>query len=103
MQINNFKLGKKLGNGRFGNVYLAEEKVTKTLYAIKIMNKIKIKQEKMEDQIMSEIKLQLYMNHPNILKLYGFFHDSKNIYLILEYCSQCLFREFRVKVIIVII
>ena len=32
---------------------------------------------------MSEIKLQLYMNHPNILKLEGFFDDQKNIYLIL--------------------
>lgn len=40
----------------------------------------------------------MYMNHPNILKIYGFFHDSKNIYLILEYCSQCLFKDFRNKV-----
>ena len=38
------------------------------------------------------------MNHPNILKLFGFFDDSKNIYLILEYCSQCLFKDFRMKV-----
>lgn len=30
-----------------------------------------------------EIKLQSYMNHPNILKMYGYFHDAKNIYLIL--------------------
>lgn len=51
----------------------------------------------MEDQIMSEIKLQLYMNHPNILKLFGCFDDQKNIYLILEYCSSCLFRDFRSK------
>lgn len=40
------------------------------------------------------------MNHPNILKLYGFFDDAKNIYLILEYCSQCLFKDFRAKVIL---
>lgn len=39
------------------------------------------------------------MNHPNVLKLYGFFHDAKNIYLILEYCNKCLFRELRQKVI----
>jgi len=26
MKINQFKLGKKLGSGRFGNVYIAEEK-----------------------------------------------------------------------------
>ena len=50
-----------------------------------------------------EIKIQMYMNHPNVLKLYGFFHDSKNIYLILEYCSQCLFKDFRHKVIFCLI
>ncbi len=52
----------------------------------------------MEEQIIMEIKLQSYMNHPNILKMYGYFCDQKNIYLILEYSSQCLFREFRGKV-----
>lgn len=45
-----------------------------------------------------EIKLQTYMDHPNLLKIFGYFHDAKNIYLILEYCSQCLFKEFRTKV-----
>lgn len=38
------------------------------------------------------------MSHPNILKLFGFFDDVKNIYLVLEYCSGCLFRDFRAKV-----
>jgi hypothetical protein len=37
----------------------------------------------MEDQVFWEIKLQMYMSHPNVLKLYGFFDDAKNIYLIL--------------------
>lgn len=52
----------------------------------------------MEEQIIMEIKLQSYMNHPNVLKMYGYFHDTKNIYLILEFSSQCLFKDFRAKV-----
>jgi aurora kinase len=92
IKINQFKLGKKLGSGRFGNVYIAEEKETRFVYAIKVMNKAKIKEAEMEEQIVQEIKLQMFMNHPNVLKLYGFFNDSKNIYLILEYCNKCLFR-----------
>lgn len=83
LSINQFRLGKKLGSGRFGNVYLAEEKATRTIFAIKTMNKQKIKEADMVDQVFWEIKLQIYMNHPNILKLYGFFDDAKNIYLIL--------------------
>lgn len=32
--------------------------------------------------------MQFYLNHPNILKLYGVFHDEENIYLILEYMEE---------------
>ena len=35
-------------------------------------------------QLKQEIKIQLYLDHPNILKMYGFFDDAENIYLILE-------------------
>ena len=47
ISINQFKLRKKLGSGRFGNVYIAEEKLTKMIYAIKVMNKSKIKEAEM--------------------------------------------------------
>jgi len=76
--------------------------MTRTIYALKVMSKTKIKEADMEDQVFWEIKLQTYMNHPNVLKLYGFFDDAKNIYLILEYCSQCLFKDFRAKVFLLI-
>ena len=42
----------------------------------------------MMKQFIMEIKLQLYLNHPNVLKLYGTFDDSENIYLILEYMEE---------------
>lgn len=35
-----------------------------------------------------EIKMQFYLNHPNILKLYGVFNDEENIYLILEFMEE---------------
>lgn len=35
-----------------------------------------------------EINIHSFLNHPNILKLYGFFHDDDNIYMILEYANQ---------------
>jgi aurora kinase, other len=39
-------------------------------------------------QFISEIKMQLSVNHPNAVKLYGHFHDSSHIYLILEYLEE---------------
>jgi len=40
----------------------------------------------------------MFSNHPNILKMYGFFSDDKKIYLLLELATNgCLFREIRQK------
>jgi serine/threonine protein kinase len=30
----------------------------------------------------------LYVSHPNITRLYGYFHDKDNIYLVLEYAGD---------------
>jgi serine/threonine protein kinase len=52
-------------------VYQVVHKKTGFLFALKKMKKSSIKKDKMQDQIMQEIKMQLYFDHPNILKLYG--------------------------------
>lgn len=49
----------------------------------------------MEDQLISEIKLQSFMRHPNILSMYGFFHDHINVYMMLELANECLFKVLR--------
>jgi aurora kinase len=43
-----------------------------------------IKESDMIRQLKQEIKIQLFLDHPNILKMFGFFDDVENIYLILE-------------------
>jgi aurora kinase len=42
----------------------------------------------MEDQLVREIKIQSYFNHGNLVKLYGFFSDETNIYLLMEYMEE---------------
>ena len=39
-----------------------------------------------QHQLRREIEIQSHLRHQNILKLFGFFDDEKQIYLILEYC-----------------
>lgn len=46
-----------------------------------------IREEDFVDQFVKELKIQTYLNHPNILKMYGFFEDEEKIYVVLEYCS----------------
>ncbi|CRK97821.1 CLUMA_CG011197, isoform A [Clunio marinus] len=83
----NFDIGRPLGRGKFGNVYLAREKETKFVIALKVLFKKQIANQEIEHQVRREIEIQSHLRHPNILRMYGFFHDEQRIYLILEYAS----------------
>jgi serine/threonine protein kinase len=64
-------------------VFRAIHKVTRMLVAIKKIPKEKIKY--MLDQFVNEIKIQMYLDHPNIVRLFGFFDDHTHFYIIMEY------------------
>ena len=62
---------------------------TNIFVALKIMNKRLLFESKMNpNQILLEIKLHSFLNHPNIINLYGFFEDDEKIYLIEEYAHH---------------
>jgi serine/threonine protein kinase len=92
LTIEDFDLGRKLGKGRFGNVYLAQEKATGFVLAVKVINRRQLRESEMEEQLLEEIKIQTFSNHPNILRMYGCLKDSKNIYLLLELGTEVLFK-----------
>jgi serine/threonine protein kinase len=83
--LNDFEIGKPLGRGKFGSVYLAREKKTKYIVAIKVLQKSQLQKAGVEHQLRREIEIQSHLRHRNILRMYGYFYDAKRIYLILEY------------------
>lgn len=95
-ELANFDIGRPLGRGKFGNVYLAREKDTKFVVALKVLFKKQIQRDNVEHQVRREIEIQSHLRHPNILRLYGFFHDPARIYLILEYAPKgALYKELQ--------
>lgn len=82
--IEHFKVLKELGKGTFGRVVLAMEKMTGMMCAIKIISKREVKEGEMVEQLCRELKIQMYANHPHIVKLYGFFEDLLHFYIIME-------------------
>lgn len=94
--MNDFDIGRPLGKGKFGNVYLAREKSSKYIVALKVLFKSQLQKYGVEHQLRREIEIQSHLRHPNILRLYGYFYDSKRVFLILEYAAKGeLYKELR--------
>jgi aurora kinase, other len=83
-----FEIGRPLGKGKFGRVYLARERRTGFICALKVLHKNEIEGGRVEKQVRREIEIQSNLRHPSILQLYGHFHDSKRIFLILEFAGK---------------
>ncbi|KAK3007520.1 hypothetical protein RJ639_014844 [Escallonia herrerae] len=100
--LNDFDIGKPLGRGKFGHVYLAREKRSNHIVALKVLFKSQLKQSQVEHQLRREVEIQSHLRHPNILRLYGYFYDQvqyilqKRVYLILEYAAKGeLYKELQ--------
>ena len=94
--LNDFEIGKKLGKGQFGTVYLVRERKSKFICALKCISKQKLLKSKAEIQLRREIEIQSHLHHKNILRFFGFFWDNKRIYLIIEYAPNGeLFKEIQ--------
>ncbi|TSY69827.1 Aurora kinase A [Bagarius yarrelli] len=111
--LDNFDIGKPLGKGKFGSVYLARERQTKYILALKVLFKKQLEKAGVEHQLRREVEIQSHLRcvnvslcsayipsmpadlifstpcrHPNILRLYGYFHDAARVYLILEFAPK---------------
>ena len=94
--LEDFEIGAPLGRGKFGRVYLAREKTTHYMVALKTLYKIELVKGRVEKQVMREIEIQTHLKHPNILQLLTYFHDTKRIYLVLEFAARGeLYKELK--------
>mmetsp|Transcript_64864 Transcript_64864/g.74557 ORF Transcript_64864/g.74557 Transcript_64864/m.74557 type:complete len:496 (-) Transcript_64864:1106-2593(-) len=83
----NYRIGATLGTGAFGLVKKVTHKATNAVRAMKIINKSSMSREEELSKFLNEIKILKNLDHPNILKLYEFYQDSRNYYLITELCT----------------
>ncbi|XP_077231808.1 serine/threonine-protein kinase Aurora-3-like isoform X1 [Tasmannia lanceolata] len=94
--LQDFEIGKPLGRGKFGRVYLAREKKHKYIVALKVIFKQQLEKHNLHYQLRREIEIQSNLSHPNVLQIFGWFHDDERIFLILEYAARGeLFKELR--------
>ncbi|KAJ7134238.1 other/AUR protein kinase [Mycena epipterygia] len=87
--LHSFDMGRPLGKGKFGRVYMVRTKTApKYILALKTLYKSELVANKVEKQTRREIEIQQNLRHPNILRLYGFFHDEKRIFLMIEFAGK---------------
>merc|ERR1712137_1115131 len=82
--LDDIDVGKHLGAGKFGKVYVARERRSGFVFALKILDKAQLIKHHVEHQLQREIEIQSHCRHVNILRLYSFFYDAKRVYLMLE-------------------
>ena len=70
--------------GSFGEVYLCYHKKTGCSRAVKILPKVGV-DERERRKYLREINSLKIMDHPNIMRLFETFDDSKRFYLVTEY------------------
>ena len=85
--LKDYTLIKDIGEGNFGKVKLAKLKSTKEKFAIKILDKEKLKTQT-KSTLFNEIQIISRLNHKNIIHVEKILEDQKNYYIIMEYCEK---------------
>ncbi|OMJ88586.1 hypothetical protein SteCoe_9450 [Stentor coeruleus] len=82
-----YRIGNKLGDGAFGSVRKITHRMTGEIRAVKTIHKKNLRSEEERQTFFSEVSVLRALDHPSVLKLYEYYQDEKNYYLITELCS----------------
>ena len=77
-----YDMGKKIGDGNFADVRECIDKITKKEFALKIVDKAKVRGK--EQMIRDEIEIMRRCKHPNIVRMYEDYDSIRHIYLVME-------------------
>ena len=84
----NYRYIKTLGNGTFGQVFKVMNIKSGNIRAMKIIPKNNLRPGFTDKDIIREIDIMKNLDHPHVIKIYEFYRDNDNYYLINEYCTE---------------
>ncbi|BFZ56453.1 Protein kinase protein rad53 [Savitreella phatthalungensis] len=96
-----YKIGNLLGSGAFAEVKECIDRTNGTRYAVKILNQRKLAitsaSAKAAELFKREIEILQSTRHPNIVQYVDMWHDDRDIFLVLEYCSGGDLMDYIIK------
>jgi serine/threonine protein kinase len=82
-----YKLGKPLGKGAFGKVYLGVHKLTGLKVAIKTIEKTFMQDERTRKKVFQEVYIMNKVHDKNVIRLLELFESPKHLMIVLEYAG----------------
>eukprot|EP00439_Symbiodinium_sp_Y106_P024253 s3676_g2.t4 len=78
----------ELGAGSFGVVQKCINSTSGGVYAMKTIEKARVIEKDMGEQVKREVLTQLKVKHKNLVRLHYYFEDAARIYCLLEFADQ---------------
>jgi len=87
LTIDDFQIGKNIGSGSYGLVYLARRRNTGFICAIKVVSLDYTISIKSQHQLQREIDILVsQQGQKDVIQFYQYFSDKRFMYLVFEYC-----------------
>jgi len=85
-QLNQYRLGRKLGGGGMGDVYLAEHQLLKRPCAIKLIRRDLVGNPRVFARFEREVRASARLSHPNTIEIFDYGrNDDGAFYYVMEY------------------
>lgn len=85
MEIGQYKIIEKIGEGGMGVIYKAEHSTLQQIVAIKALPSSLSSNSDIRERFVREATIQAKITHPNIVNIHNFFEFKGNYYIVMEY------------------
>ena len=85
--ISHYKTIDIIGAGSFSSVYKVENLLDHQIFAMKVFPKSNLMDRGDQERFQREVNAMAFIKHENLVKLYDFFSDDQNFYMIMDYCA----------------
>ena len=85
--IQNYRIGKLIGEGGMGNVYLGSHNHIERKVAIKVLNPNLARNPEIRERFKNEAATLSKLHHPNIVELYDYVESPRGLFLMMEFAE----------------